>query len=83
MRPVVNVVCVSAAAEFPRLVPGGTEAGSGVGALEAVGQPAEQKRGFEGKGRGLFSKGPVVPSPNPITGPDLESLGYKLKFVGF
>lgn len=43
--------------EFPHWAPGGTEGGAG--ALEAVGQPAllskPQKRGFEGKGRGLFS----------------------------
>lgn len=32
--------CVSAAAEFPCLAPGGTKAGSGFGVLEAVGQPA-------------------------------------------
>lgn len=44
----------SAAAELPCLAPDGTKAGSGSGALEAVGQPAEQKRGFEGEGRGLF-----------------------------
>lgn len=46
---------VSVAAEFPPLAPGGTKAGSGFGVLEAAGQPAEQKRGFEGKGRGLLS----------------------------
>lgn len=44
----------SASAELPCLAPDGTEAGSGSGVLEAVGQPAEQKRGFEGEGRGLF-----------------------------
>lgn len=40
-----------------------------------------KNRGVEGKGRGLSSWIQMVPSPNSITGPDLESLGSELQLV--